>query len=65
MPNLYSQKLPVSEAKKRDLLNLCREGVIPTEYHAYFKDIPSSKNMRDFLPYPDALETDIDSEVDV
>ncbi|KAH3725266.1 hypothetical protein DPMN_051100, partial [Dreissena polymorpha] len=43
-------------AKKKDLISLCRNGTIPSEYHKYYEDIPDDKNVRDCLPDPDALE---------
>jgi len=32
----YSQPLPVSEAKKSDLLKLCKAGVIKTQFHSFY-----------------------------
>ena len=36
LPRKYKSKQPISAAKKKDLLTLCRTGVIPSEYHEYF-----------------------------
>ncbi|XP_053394182.1 uncharacterized protein LOC123551820 isoform X2 [Mercenaria mercenaria] len=33
VPNKYRQKLPVSAAKKKDLMTLCKNGAIPKDYH--------------------------------
>ena len=30
---LYKGKLPISNAKKKDLLSLCKQGAIPSEFH--------------------------------
>lgn len=53
LKKLYSSELPISEAKKKDLLKLCRSGVIPKEYHQWFSSKKSSKvNMPDETPEP-------------
>ena len=62
LPRLYTEKLPIATAKKKDLISLCRNGTIPSEYHKYYEDIPDDKNVRDCLPDPDALESDKDSD---
>ncbi|CAH2105188.1 unnamed protein product [Euphydryas editha] len=41
---LYSQPLPLTEAKCKDLIHLCNTGVIPKEYHRYFKNLKYSSN---------------------
>lgn len=40
--NKYTQRLPVSEKKKDDLLSLLRAGIIPNDYSQYINDIPST-----------------------
>lgn len=37
----YTQRLPVSEKKKNDLLSLLRSGIIPSDYSQYINDIPA------------------------
>jgi hypothetical protein len=56
--NMYNEKLPVSAVKKRDLLELCRVGVIPVKYHQYYHDLPSHASAPDRLLVPDAVEED-------
>lgn len=43
----YKSRLPISAAKKNDLLALCKSGVIPKEHHEFFKRLPSSKKNTD------------------
>lgn len=38
---LYKNKLTISSLKKNDLLKLCRLGVIPEEYHGWYRELPS------------------------
>ena len=35
----YGAKLPISEAKKNDLLSFCSSGIIPEHYHTYYKNL--------------------------
>lgn len=35
----YSSMLPVSLEKKKDLLKLCLDSVIPKEYHAFYENL--------------------------
>ena len=65
LPTRYVSKLPISAAKKKDLLNLCKSGVIPSEFHIFYKSLPSQQSVRDRLPEPDILENsdnDTDAE---
>ncbi|CAG2193934.1 CERK [Mytilus edulis] len=39
IPKRYTAKQTVSAAKKKDLLNLCKTGVIPSEYHSRPKSL--------------------------
>lgn len=53
LPVCYKDKLPISEAKKRDLLSLCTSGVIPEEHQDFFRKLSSSSSVGDKLPQPD------------
>ena len=64
LPRRYQAKLPISAAKKKDLVDLCKAGIIPTEFHEYYKTLPSQQNKADRLPLPDVLESDSDSDTD-
>ena len=39
LPPRYSSKLAISAAKKKDLLSLCKRGVIPELYHHYYNSL--------------------------
>ena len=39
----YKSRLPITVAKKNDLMALCKSGVVPKEHHYFFKSLPSSK----------------------
>jgi hypothetical protein len=62
LPRKYKSKQPISAAKKKDLLTLCRTGVIPSEYHEYFKTLPSNNSVNDKLPDTDIEEDEVDSD---
>jgi hypothetical protein len=59
-PQAYTRKIPVSQAKKNDLLKLCRQLAIPEEVHPWFEALPSSKEVRDQLPGPAADDSGSD-----
>ena len=40
-------RLPITAAKKMDLLSLCKTGVVPNEHHHFFKNLQSSKKDAD------------------
>lgn len=45
----YEHPLPITEAKKKDLMNLCRKNIIPAELHAWYASLPSSNTKIDDL----------------
>jgi len=47
IPKKYNTQHPVSMAKKRDLMNLIKKGVIPQDYFSFFDDLPSANGIRD------------------
>jgi hypothetical protein len=59
LASLYKTKLQIYMAKKADLLSLCKSGVIPPMYHAYYENLPVGKSVKDTLPEPDVTEEDI------
>jgi len=61
IPKRYKSKQSISSAKKKDLLNLCKNGVIPHEYHEFYKGLPADKKVPDTLPDPDVEEDERDS----
>jgi hypothetical protein len=46
----------------KELVSLCRSGIIPSEYHDYYKSLPSSSNVDDKLADTDAEEEQADSD---
>jgi hypothetical protein len=58
LPLRYSSKLAISAAKKKDLLSLCKSGVIPELYHHYYNSLRTDCKAKDWLPMPDILESD-------
>ncbi|GFO45281.1 hypothetical protein PoB_007178600 [Plakobranchus ocellatus] len=55
---VYNKILPISQATKSDLLELCKKLVIPGEYHAVYANLPCSDTPRDNAPEPAADDTD-------
>ena len=53
---LYSRRVPISLAKKKDLMQLLKVGVIPQKYSDFYKGLPSSANAPDNLSEPSADE---------
>jgi hypothetical protein len=45
MKPCYKAMLPIAALKKADLLSLCKSGVIPSEQHLFFKNLPSLKQV--------------------
>jgi len=52
----YIRPLPVSEAKKKDLMKLCQKGVICEKFHAFYEQLCTASNIVDTLPEPDVTE---------
>ena len=65
LESLHTSKLLlvlVSEAKKSDLVSMCRSGVILRAYHSYYEGLAVGKGMKDRLPEPDVDEEDRDTD---
>ena len=71
MPMAYTGNLPVSKAKKKDLMQLCKDLVIPARYHSFYeniltmedRDIELGDNSTDSeLDELDELDEDTDNE---
>ena len=56
IPPKYDSKLPISAAKKNDLMQMCRTGVIPPEFHDFYETLPSNSSAPDKLGEPDTIE---------
>ena len=57
IPNAYEARTPISFAKKKDLLQLCKKDVIPREVYSWFKALPSSRDAKDRLPEPGMIDS--------
>ena len=60
----YQTRIPISEAKKKDLVKLCTQLVIPPEMHEWYKSLPTTSRTKDRLPEPavgDSADDDDDS----
>ena len=60
---LYSEKLPISVEKKKNLLQLCSDGTVPEDFHEFYRNLPTKTSSKcdDMLPEPDVEE---DSDID-
>ena len=52
----YTARLPVSKAKVKDLLELCADLTIPSQYHSFYEELRTLEKESD--------SSDIDSESD-
>ena len=62
LPVLYTNRLNISEVKKKDLLDLCHSGVIPRQHHDYYFSLPSSSAATDCLADVDITEEQDDTD---
>ena len=60
----YKEKLPISKAKKNDIMTLCKDGIIPVHYHAFYEGLSTSATQRDCLASPDMSEDDSDTDTE-
>ena len=54
IPRKYKSKLPISVAKKKDLIQI-RTGVIPLEFHHFYESLSSSSSAPVKLGEPDTI----------
>lgn len=62
MKKLYNSKLPISDAKYKDLISLCEKGVIPKRFHNEYRQLPTHSSVKDRLAETDEEEDDDDNE---
>ena len=62
LPSLYTHQVPITQAKKKDLLKLCTTKVIPAHHHYYYYNLPTSDNTTDCLPDLDVQEENDDTD---
>uniref|UniRef100_A0A6P7G7I4 Uncharacterized protein LOC114338671 n=1 Tax=Diabrotica virgifera virgifera TaxID=50390 RepID=A0A6P7G7I4_DIAVI len=60
LQNLYSKIIPITGKKKNSLLQLCRKGDIPEEFHGWYKSLPTSKSAVDEVPSSTNSDEDIE-----
>jgi len=60
MKKAYTGPLPISIKKKQDLVKLCSDGLIPSEFHEFYQGLPAVASKKDRLPLPDITEEDED-----
>ncbi|CAG4952530.1 unnamed protein product [Parnassius apollo] len=66
MPNIntedllraYKQCLPIKKQKKKDLLQLCKENIIPKELHGWYESLPCSNEDQGPSRSTDSSEVD-------
>ena len=61
LAQMYEYRLPISVAKKKDLLQLLKDEVIPDAYRAFYENLPTSMSARDTLPMRDIHDPDTDT----
>lgn len=62
--NLYLTRLPISDAKKADLLSLVDSGVIPLVYKGFYDSLPVNEKAKNYLHGRDILDADTDEDND-
>ena len=58
----YTSRISISASKKKDLLHLCKTGVIPSIYKPFYVSLPSDQSVIDRLPQPDVDEESEDTD---
>ena len=56
MKKKYNKKIPISSAKKKDLIDLCKSGVIPEEFWPFYERLETDQNITDRLQEADVVE---------
>ncbi|XP_063365176.1 uncharacterized protein LOC134653713 [Cydia amplana] len=62
LKKMYDKPLTISAAKKKDLLSLCDKGVIPEEYHGWFRSLNCDNDVIDRVPDVAASESSSDED---
>jgi len=61
---LYKDRIAITDAKKKDLMSLLKDSVIPADFRSFYESLPTSSSVRDSLPDRDVLDPDSESEYD-
>ena len=48
---LYKLKLPISEAKNKDVVSLCQSGIIPEDCQDYYYSLPTKEGKKTEYQY--------------
>jgi hypothetical protein len=56
LQTFYRAKLPITAAKKKDLLSLCASGIIPSDVHDFCRNLTASASAKDNVPPSDVEE---------
>jgi hypothetical protein len=64
LQQIYKKQLPISSAKKNDLLDLCRTGVIPSNCRGFFEALPASNTARDMAAEAAVDDSELDDNDD-
>lgn len=59
---LYSKRLPISKAKKKDLLKLCDKNIIPHQLQKWYQDLPCAENVVDSTAEPGVEDSDVEED---
>lgn len=62
IPQLYQRQLPISVAKKKDLLKLCARNIIPSTLMDWYKNLPCSSIVQDVTAEPPENDSDQEEE---
>lgn len=53
IPKVYRSTLPISEAKKKNLIKMCKDDIFPEELHNWIYNLKTEKNVIDRIPDAD------------
>lgn len=65
LPRAYFEQRKVSTEKKKDLLSLVKDGVIPEYAAQYFSSLPVDKSVKDEQYYDDDEVNLLDEEMEI
>ncbi|CAG9773465.1 unnamed protein product [Ceutorhynchus assimilis] len=58
----YSKRLPISKAKKKELLKLCDKNIIPHQLQKWYQDLPCAENVVDSTAEPGVEDSDVEED---
>jgi hypothetical protein len=63
LPRSYFQRLPISNLKKKDLLSLVNDGIIPKYTAEFYANLLTARDVKNKVPY--FIEEDVDGVVGI